>query len=161
MKKLVFLTLVLFLSQALWSATDLYLANQEFMAPDKAVTLWGHKPFSADEFKNGDLTIRASMAASLIEGKALIGKTPKQVRDTLGSSTGYFWNKDIPAYFLDEGSKEKDHETWQLIFLPDSKGNIGDVRIHKNCCSKDGQYDPTRLPKILKELGGTDKKSPQ
>lgn len=162
MKRLVLLLLlVLFLSQTLWSATDLYLANQEFMATDKAVTLWGHKPFSAEEFKKGNLVVRSAMAASLIESKTFIGKSPKQVKDALGDPTGYFWNKEIPAYFLNDGSKEKSHETWQLVFLLDSKGAISDVRIHKNCCSKDAQYDPARLPKILKELDGTDKKGAQ
>jgi len=163
MKKLVFLIflLVTLLSQTLWSTTDLYLANQEFMTTDKAVSLWGHKPFSANEFKRGNLTVRSSMAASLIESKSFIGKSSSQVKEALGDPTGYFWNKDIPAYFLNDGTKEKIHETWQLVFLPTSKGSVGEVRIHKNCCSKDGQYDPERLPKVLKELDNPDKKENQ
>jgi hypothetical protein len=160
MKKMFFLMLsfVTLMSQSLWPTTDLYLANQEFMTIDKAIVLWGHKPFSAEEFKKGNLTVRSSMAVSLIENRTYIGKSPKQVKEALGDPTGYFWSKDIPAYFLDDGSKEKNHETWQLVFLPGPKGNIGDVKLHKNCCSKDSQYDPGRLPKILKELDNAGKK---
>lgn len=155
MKKLVlFIFLfVILMSKSLWSASDLYLANQEFMTTDRAIALWGHKPFSADEFKKGSLPARSSMAATLIESKTFVGKSPEQVKEELGNPTGYFWSKGFPAYFLNDGSKEKNHETWQLVFLLNSKGNIDEVRIHKNCCSKDAQYDPARLPKILKELG--------
>src|SRR5437660_482660 len=117
MKKIVFLILsfMTLMSQSLWSANDLYLANQEFMTTDKAIVRWGHKPFSAEEFKKGTLTIRSSMAVSLIESKVYIGKSPKQVTEALGNPTGYFWSKDIPAYFLNDGAKEKNHETWQLV----------------------------------------------
>ena len=112
MKKLVFFLFlfVILMSHSLWSTSDLYLANQEFMTTDRAITLWGHKPFSAEEFMKGTLAVRRSMAASLIENKGLIGKSPKQVKEALGDFTGYFWSKDIPAYFLNDGSKEKNHE---------------------------------------------------
>ena len=104
---------------------------RQYMSIQQAEMRWGKSPFDVKNFKTGNESIRASMVASLIASKALIGKPFKSIREELGNPDGYFENKAIPAYLL--STKEKD--IWQVIILPDDRWEkVSDVRIHKNCC---------------------------
>jgi hypothetical protein len=108
-------------------------AVQEFMNLEIAQKRWGQKPFSAELFKAGTPKDRASMAYSLIQGKTFIGKSAKEVKTMLGPTSGYFWSKRIPTYFIEEGW-DKNQDSWQLVFLIDEQDRVTEVKIHKNCC---------------------------
>lgn len=112
-----------------------FLENQDFMSIEKAEKKYGSLPFNPDKFKTGPPELRAKMATSIIKTKYYVGKTIEKVKEDLGSSTGYFWNDFIPAYLIEDG-KNKDQAPWQLVFLIDQKGRVGEVRIHKNGFSK-------------------------
>ena len=126
---------VIALSCSLSTAADAYLDKQEFMPLGVAEAKYGKRSFSADRFKTGSVADRAAMSVALIKSRQFIGKTPTEVRTSLGESTGLFWSDAIPAYFVEEGW-EKKGDSWQLVFLISNEGKINDVRIHKNCCPK-------------------------
>ncbi len=115
-------------------AQDSFLGSETFMTLPTAKQRWKEKPFNAGQFRSGNTKARASMAVSLIAGKTLLGKTPEQVRATIGEFSGFFWSDSIPAYLIEEGWAEK-KDTWQLVFLLDDRGRVNDVKIHKNCCA--------------------------
>lgn len=110
-----------------------YLTQEQFMNLDTARSRWGHDKFDPARFRAGSTKDRSSMIVSLIEQKLYLGKPPQVVIQDLGPITGHFWNDTIPTYILEEGW-DKGSSTWQVVFLLDQKGQIMDVRIHRNCC---------------------------
>jgi hypothetical protein len=112
-----------------------YLKKQIFMDLPQAERRYSSQTFSALSFKRGTSTERGKMAVSLIKGKAYVGKTSTEIKETLGDFTGYFFSESVPAYLIDEGWKEG-KDTWQIVFLLGDAGRVNDVRINKNCCPK-------------------------
>lgn len=116
------------------SAGGGFLSHETFMPLDKAEKKYGNLSFDPAKFKKGDQKTRASMAASLIKSKKYMGKSLTSVREELGNWDGYFETDSIPAYLI-ESSDTGSKEAWEILFLPDKSGkNVGEVRIHKNCC---------------------------
>ena len=111
-----------------------FLSREEFMPLEKAEKRYGSQPFEPAKFKKADQKTRASMAISLIKSKRYIGKSISFVREDLGNWDGYFESDEIPA-FLIEGPDTGSKEAWEILFLLDKTGrNIGEIKIHKNCC---------------------------
>ena len=111
-----------------------FLSRETFMNLEKAEKKWGAKPFDPKEFRNGNQSVRATMAVGLIKSQRYVGKPISFVREELGEWDGYFESDEIPAFLVeskDKGSKE----AWEILFLVDKTGrHIAEVRIHKNCC---------------------------
>ncbi len=105
-----------------------FIDEQEFMSTKDAEKRYGTSPFSSQKFKQGSVHERSLMAVDLVKGRKFIGKKPEDVRDQLGAYTGHFWNDNIPTYIIEEGWN-KGADTWQLVFLLDSDGNIDDGNI--------------------------------
>ncbi|MBC7742911.1 MAG: hypothetical protein H7061_11990 [Bdellovibrionaceae bacterium] len=101
---------------------------------EKAVKAkWGQAPLDYSKFKLGDLAIRSKMAASILRDQTLIGKSADSIRQVLGDPDGFFYIDAYPAYLIQEGHS-KSEETWQLVFLLDSKFKVKEIKVHKNCC---------------------------
>lgn len=128
------LLFVLISSVSLSSSNSDYLDNQIFLDTKSAEKRWGAKIFSPEGFKNGSLKLRAQMAASLQKGNHFVGKTPNEIKATLGPFTGHFWSGMVPAYLIEEGWN-LNSDSWQLVFLLDDAGKVKEIRIHKNCCN--------------------------
>ncbi len=116
------------------SAGTGFLSREEFMPMEKAEKRYGNASFDPAKFKKADQRTRASMAISLIKSKKYIGKPLTSIREELGNWDGYFESDSIPAYLI-ESSDTGSKETWEILFLPDKTGrNVGEIKIHKNCC---------------------------
>ena len=110
--------------------------NGHFMSVEEAKKKWGDVEFSAEKFKAGDSNVRASMAASIISKKTLVGTPLADIRNELGSYTGYYFSDMIPAYAIGDLSHGR-KETWQIILIPDHDSKvIEEIKIHKKCCDK-------------------------
>lgn len=135
MRKVIYLIGVIVLLGSVLCVGKGFLSREEFMSIEKAEQRWGSQPFDPKVFKTGNQKIRGLMAVALIKSKRYIGKPISSVREELGNWDGYFETDGIPAYFI-ESSKTGSKEVWEILFLPDKKNprNVGEVRIHKNCC---------------------------
>lgn len=132
MKTLKLITLSLVTFASLTVAQGFWFGKE--MTAKSAERKWGHQEFSASVFKTAEMTVRAQMAASLVQKKKqYIGKPLKDIRKELGSYDGYYFTDMIPAYFISRGV-EKGEETWQIVFIPDEKYQVKDIIIHRNCC---------------------------
>ena len=106
------------------------------MSDKEAQKKWGNVEFNAEKFKTGDSNLRASMAASLVSKKALVGTALADIYNKLGPSTGYYFSDMIPAYAIGDLSHGR-KETWQIILIPDRNSKIIEkIKIHKKCCAK-------------------------
>jgi hypothetical protein len=112
------------------------LKKAEFMKIVEVERRWGKIKFDSEKFKSGDSQLKASMAASLLKSKAMVGVPLADVRMRLGAPTGYYFSDVIPAYAIGDLSKDR-KETWQIVLIPDSAGKaVGEVKVHKKCCYK-------------------------
>lgn len=93
---------------------------------------WSKEPFDASRFKNGSMEERAQMAASLIEGRYLLGMNANEVPQFLGEETGDYYNSDsnLTYRLTDKGNAD-----WILTLIADDNGKISQVFIRKSCCS--------------------------
>lgn len=111
-----------------------FLSREEFIPLEKAEKKYGTAPFDPVKFKKADQKTKASMVVALIKSKRYLGKPLSLVREELGEWDGYFETDSIPAYLI-ESSATGSKEAWEILFLPDKSGrNVGEIRIHKNCC---------------------------
>lgn len=94
---------------------------------------WGHDPFDACRFREGDAKTRSKMAKSMMSSKQFIGKSSEEIRKELGSWDGYYFPDMFPAYIIQDGRIEKG-DTWQIVFLLDQHQKVTEVIVHKNCC---------------------------
>lgn len=107
------------------------MPSDTFMSFSEAKKRWGEDPFDAELFKNGDESARAKMALSIVKNPTVfIGKTAPELRQMLGSQTGYYRFDMNPAYLISRD--EEGEDTWQLLFLLDRNYKIKTVKIHKN-----------------------------
>lgn len=110
-----------------------------FMDVKTAKAKWGNEKLDKNKFKDsgysGD-SIKAKMAAYIIEKQIYKGSEIVLVYKELGTANGYFISDLSPAYVLQRPTEEK-NEGWQLVFIPteDSK-KVKEVRIVKTCCEK-------------------------
>jgi hypothetical protein len=104
------------------------------MSAAAATERWGSTPFDAEGFREGDAKTRASMAASIQKrAKEFKGKSVLEIREMLGPTDGFYFSDVNPTYLVQIG-KDRTEETWQLVFLLNSKRLVEDIIIHKNCC---------------------------
>jgi len=95
---------------------------------------WGDQQFNEASFQKGDATLKAKMAYSLIKNpKAFLGKSGVDIQKALGQHDGFYYKDVFPAYLIQIG-KNKNEESWQIVFELDSKRNVVDIFVHKNCC---------------------------
>lgn len=109
--------------------------GKKTLKPDDVKKRWGNEKLEYDKFKNGDVSIKAKMAYSIILDRSLINKNVKFIREKFGSPDGFYFIDIYPAYIIQEGSKSKD-ETWQIVFKLDIHFNFRDIIVHKNCCEE-------------------------
>jgi hypothetical protein len=107
--------------------------RDETMGLVQAEKRWGRSVYKEDLFRSGNSIVRAKMVVDLIEKNPFVGKSVDEVKGRLGKYTGYYWSHRIPAYLIEEGW-EKNSDTWQIVFVLDSKGLVKESKIHKNCC---------------------------
>ena len=91
---------------------------------------WGTKEFSPERFKNGSKEERAAQTVSLIRSNRYVGNELKAVTSELGPHDGYYNSDEIPVYSL----PELNGAHWEMVFLPDDKGRVSRIIIHKGCC---------------------------
>ena len=92
---------------------------------------FGKSFFDSKSFKDGDESMRASMAVDLIQKKYYIGRPIKLVKTELGDQTSYFVSDEIPAYVISKEPKSKTRQQnyFQIVFLSDGFGNVAEVVI--------------------------------
>ncbi len=113
------------LAKSFWKGTTL-------SAPE-VKKRWGSEKLDFSKFKNGSTKDKSSMAYAIINDKTLIGKPIEFVRENLGSPDGFYFIDIYPAYIIQEGGNHNE-ETWQIVFKLNSKYQVKEVFIHKNCC---------------------------
>jgi hypothetical protein len=119
----------------LFSILALSYPSGRFLSVNDARKKWGDTEFNTQKFKDGDSNVRASMAASLVSSKVLVGASLVSVIEKLGPSTGYYFSDMIPAYAIGD-LRHGRTETWQIIFIPDRESKVvNEIKIHKKCCS--------------------------
>ena len=126
--------LILPVGFAAWGIAEVarVIPSDTFLSMSEAKKMWGESPFDAEKFRNGDESVRASMAVSILKNpKIFMGKTPLELREILGTPTGFYHFDMNPAYIVSESDKP-DGDTWQLLFLIDRHYKIKSVKIHKN-----------------------------
>lgn len=111
--------------QSLWRGKTLSLVA--------AQKKWGSEPYAAEKFKVATLSEKSKMAASILGDKNLLGLTVSQIREKFGQPDGFYFIDAYPAYIIQEG-KTHSEETWQIVFLLNSKFQVREVIVHKNCC---------------------------
>lgn len=95
---------------------------------------WGEKKFVATTFKEASIDERATMVADLIKNQQQYrGKTALEIRASLGTFSGHYFNESYPTYLIQKWTEGKP-ETWQLVFLIDRHSKVKDIVVHKNCC---------------------------
>jgi len=102
-----------------------------FLSVQKVEKRWGNKPFDPARFKTGDMTTRASMAASILKDKSFIGKTNEEIWALLGRHDGYYFSDLIPTYLIEDNSL-KGGDSWQIVFFIDMEYKVKSIRVHKN-----------------------------
>lgn len=108
--------------------------GESYMTIEQSKKKFGSTAFVPEKFKAGNPKLKGEMAADLVQRKALVGKSLKQVRELLGPPDGYFQNDAIPAYIISPETGKRD--TWQLVFIPNTDWTkVEEVKIHKNCCN--------------------------
>lgn len=55
------------------------------------------------------------------------------VREKLGTPTGYYFSDTFTAYLIQRAEMRKE-EAWQIVFLLNQDRKVTDVIVHKNCC---------------------------
>lgn len=125
---------VVLLICAVWA----FSADDKFLSLVEAKRKWGSAKFDASKFKSSekDPLKRAPLAVDLLENKQFVGKKMLDIRNELGTPDGYYFSDTILAYKI-QALKDKGHESWQLIFIPDDNiEKVKEIRIHKECCTK-------------------------
>ncbi|MBI2606937.1 MAG: hypothetical protein HYW49_12760 [Deltaproteobacteria bacterium] len=135
-KKIIYLVAATVAFLSVLTGVFAHVLNRNFMDTSQAQRRWGHEKFIPEKFKKGDAKIKASMAVSLIETQAFLGRSREEVRDSLGDFSGYYRSGSFPAYIIHEGWQKKGEDTWQLVFLLNMNRKIKAVKIHKNCCDR-------------------------
>lgn len=113
-------------SKHFWSGTT--------MSTSDVKKKWGTLQFEEKKFQKGDSALRAQMTYSILQNsKQYLGKSVVDIRKALGPHDGFYYKDVFPAYLIHIG-KNKKEETWQIVFELDSKRNVIDIFVHKNCC---------------------------
>jgi hypothetical protein len=128
--------LAIIMGLVFFSLLALGFRSEQFMTAESARQKWGDVKFEAQKFKAGDSNVRASMAASLVNSKEILGTPLSEIIEKLGPFTGYYFSDLIPAYAIGDLSHGRT-ETWQIILIPDGQSKVIEkVKIHKKCCYK-------------------------
>ncbi len=134
MKLFIFLTLIFFCKSNGALASQFWFGKT--MTPIAAESRWGKEEFNIDRFKQGDVVTRAKMASSLVRQKSKwLGKSRRDIRESLGGFSGFYFSELIPTYIISGGEIDSP-ETWQIVFLLNNDYKVSDIIIHKNCCGK-------------------------
>lgn len=94
---------------------------------------WGNEPMDMQRFKDGDETLKAKMAFSILSNESLIGKSSAFIRKNFGDPDGFYFIDAYPAYIIQTG-QNRFEETWQIVFKLNSKREVRGIIVHKNCC---------------------------
>ncbi len=122
-------------------ATDNRYIRSEFLSSKRASEKWGNVSFDVKKWKAGDEKIRAAMAANLIEGKKIIGKSIALAQDELGHPDGYFFSELIPAYRIENRKAGERKDSWQVVLIAGKNGKtVEEIKIHKSCCYSEEEY---------------------
>ncbi len=116
------------------SATLLYAQLFQkgiFMSVKEAEKKWESRSFNAEAFKKGNMSVRASMAASIIKEKSLLGKTNVEIWKLLGRHDGYYFSDLIPTYIIEDNSM-RGGDVWQIVFFLNRDDRVKTITIHKN-----------------------------
>ncbi len=128
---------IAFLSALLFSVTALSLQHfwrGKTMSIAEAEKRWGKAEFDIIKFRDGDITTRAAMAASLKkQEKKFKGKHVDEIRNELGPTSGFYFSDVYPTYLIQAGKSNKE-ETWQIVFLLNKDRRAESIIIHRNCC---------------------------
>lgn len=128
------ITIFLVLTLGLISFPPAYFLRGETLAPNEVLNKWGNQEFDFDEFRNGDELARSRMAYQVLSNKeAFAGMFVTDVREKLGTPTGYYFSDTFPAYLIQRAETRKE-EAWQIVFLLNQERKVTDVIVHKNCC---------------------------
>lgn len=129
-KQIVYFSLSLLLLQSCLAARGLQQKGT-FLSELQVKKRWGEKKWTVEQFKNGDTAVRASMAASMLRNKELIGKSNAEIFQLLGKRDGYYFSDIIPAYVIEDKSSEGG-EVWQIVLFLDDNYKVVNIRVHKN-----------------------------
>lgn len=105
------------------------------MSIDQVKKTWGSAKLDYEKFKVGDEKTRSSMAYSILSEKKLIGINVQSLREILGSPNGFYFIDSYPAYFIQIGRNHSE-DTWQIVFALNSKYQVEEIFVHKNCCDR-------------------------
>ena len=97
---------------------------------------WGETPFNLTTFKNASTneSVRANMTCFLLKNqKKYHGIERHKIREIFGPYSGHYFKDVIPTYLIDV-AKDRDQDTWQIVFLSDRNYKIANIIVHKNCC---------------------------
>jgi len=97
---------------------------------------WGHATLNIDKFREGDAAARAAMTFDLLRRqKEFKGKYVVDIRKEFGDPNGFYFTDVFPAYLIQEG-RNREEESWQIVFLLDKERKAEKIIVHKNCCDK-------------------------
>ena len=144
MKKMIFAIIVLIGVTSLLFATkkERFLWRGEVMDTKKVCKKWGNAPLDLEKFKaaKNDRSVRAKMACSFVKNqKKFVGKNRTEIWEMLGRHDGFYFSEMTPAYIINNSAKDKNMDTWQILFMMDRNRDITEVVVHKNCCD-DGEF---------------------
>lgn len=109
--------------------------GSDFLTVKEAQKKWGISTFNPEKFKSASEKIRGAMATDAISKQVFVGTDMLSVRKNMGTPNSYFFSDTIYAYKITEPANNK--ESWQLIFIPDTKlEKVKEVKIRKKCCYK-------------------------
>lgn len=126
---LVICSVFLFISAAILHAQ--IFQKGIFLSVKEAEKKWESRSFNAEAFKKSNISVRASMAASIIKEKSLLGKTNVEIWKLLGRHDGYYFSDLIPAYVIEDNSMQGG-DVWQIVFFLNRSDRVKTIRIHKN-----------------------------
>jgi hypothetical protein len=108
----------------------------ELMPQSQVAKRWGTDAFDETRFKNAKAPERAKMAAELLANQKLyIGIDRADIRKRLGGFDGHYFSDMFPTYMI-ERAKDRDQDSWQIVFLLDREERISEIVVHKNCCDR-------------------------
>ena len=127
----------LFIFQPTFAITE-KLWNGVLMNSKEVCNRWGGKKFDLKMFKSSmdNKKLRASMACSLLKNqKKFVGKSRTDIRQLFGDPDGFYFSDIFPAFIIEKG-KNKEENTWQILFMLNEKYKVSKIVVHRACCDR-------------------------
>lgn len=93
---------------------------------------WPQSNFNAEVFRTGTTQDRSSMVVDLIDSKIFIGTRCGLIPESLGETTGDYYNNDSNSTYK---LTDKQSANWILTFVCGDSGTVEKIFIRKSCCS--------------------------